>query len=173
MSGKRKGELSAGDHCRWCPGKVNCSALRQQTLAIARQEFAEEDMTPELAAEVLASRIAIESYLKSVECWAHGQMDKGFSVPGYKLVNTLGNRRYGIDEAEIVRRCRNRRFGKKQIYKTELLSPAQLEKVIGKELLAPMVERPSKGTRVVPESDKRPAVVRQSASEEFAQENAQ
>lgn len=166
--GDRSDEFAAGDHCRWCPGKADCKELYNLTLETVKAEFDPEGMTPELAAEVLGKRTAINAYLNEVERWAHSQMDQGVSVPGYKLVDAFGNRRFAVDESEIVRRCRNRKFGKKQIYKTELLSPAQLEKVVGKELVTSLVERPKKGTTIVPESDKRPAAVVSTVEDEFA-----
>jgi hypothetical protein len=166
--GDREGEFAAGDHCRWCPGRVDCQELYQLTLETVKADFEPESITPELAAEVLGKRTAINAYLKEVERWAHSQLDQGVEIPGYKLVEAFGNRRYSVDEAEIVRRCKNRKFGKKQIYKTELLSPAQLEKVVGKELVTSLVERPSKGTTLVPESDKRPAAVVSKVEDEFA-----
>lgn len=164
-------EFNAGDHCRWCPAKINCPTLHDLTMQRAKEEFSPEGMTAERASELLGLRKAISAYLADVEQWVHGRLDKGLPVPGYKLVNTYGNRRYCISEEEVERRCKNRKFGKKQIYESRLLSPAQLEKVVGKELVTSMVERPHSGTTVVPESDKRPAVTRQSAAEEFAQES--
>jgi hypothetical protein len=163
-------EFLAGDHCRWCPAKVNCPELHRYTLEMAQAEFRVDEMDAERATEILELRKALTGYLKAVEDWVHGQLDQGQEIPGYKLVEVLGNRRYNLDEEEIVRLCRNRKFGKKQIYEQRLLSPAQLEKVVGKELVSTMTHRPPKGTTVVPDTDKRPAVERLSATEEFAQE---
>jgi hypothetical protein len=160
--------FSAGDHCRWCPHKVNCPELQQLTLEQARAEFDESDMTPERAAEVMESAKPIGMYLKAVQDWAHSRMDKGASVPRYKLVNRFGNRRYAVDEDTVVKRCKSKKFGKKQITETKLLSPAQLEKVTGKDFVNSLCERPLLGTTVAPASDRRPAVVRQSAADEFA-----
>lgn len=167
-SGDRDTEFHAGAHCRWCPHRAQCPELQEMTLLTAKQEFSVPGMTPELAAKVLSKKKSIETYLEAVEQWAHGQLEKGQSIPGYKLVNTLGIRRYKFDEAKIVKVCGKAGFGKKQIYKSELLSPAQLEKVVGKELVETLAERPHTGTTVVPESDKRPAVRRMTASDEFA-----
>ncbi len=163
-------KLNAGDHCRWCPHKAQCPELYEMTLLTAKQEFKAPDMDAELATKVLGKRYAIESYLEAVEQWVHGQLEKGVDIPGYKLVNKYGNRRYAVDEATVERQCKSKGFGKKQIYETSLLSPAQLEKVVGKELVTSLVERPHTGTTVVPESDKREAVKRLAASDEFANE---
>lgn len=167
IDGERAGELNAGDHCRWCPRAVDCRELYELTLKMAQADFAEDSMTGEKAAEVLNHRTAVKSYLEAVEKWTRNRMEFGEDVPGYKLVDVYGNRRWAVDEDEILKRCRRAKLGKKKIYESRLLSPAQLEKVAGKELVAEMVERPHKGVTVVPESDRRPAVKRTSAEEEF------
>jgi hypothetical protein len=165
-----KGEraLVAGKHCRWCPGKADCKELYQLTVTSAKDEFAEPGMTPELAASIMSKADSIRSYLDAVEKWAHGQLDKGVNVPGYKLVNSFGHRRFRYDEATILRKLRRKGLGKKQVYKSVMLSPTQLEKVVAKDVLAPLVERPHLGTTVVPETDKREAVKRLTVSDEFA-----
>jgi len=160
--------FSAGDHCRWCPAKRECPHLHDLTIEIAQAEFDESSMTPERAAEILTQEKAIKAYLESISQWAHGQMDKGVPVPGFKLVTSLGNRRYKFGEDEVVKFCRNRKFGKRQITKSVLMSPAQLEKVIGKSLISKLVERPDKGTVLVPEHDKRGAVGPSSAADDFS-----
>ncbi|MEM1224576.1 MAG: DUF2800 domain-containing protein [Planctomycetota bacterium] len=165
--GKRQGEMNAGDHCRWCPRAADCPTLYELTVRTAKAEFADDSMSADRAAEVLGSMTAIKSYLDAVQAWVRDQLDKGSEVPGYKLVNTYHNRRYAVDEETIVRKCRNKKIGKKQIYETKLLSPAQLEKVAGKDLVAGLVERPHKGTTVVPVSDRREAVERSTPAEDF------
>lgn len=161
--------FAAGEHCRWCPHKVNCPELQQLTLDQAKAEFNESGMTPERAAEVMEAAKPISMYLKAVEEWAHGQMDKGLQVPRFKLVNRYGNRRYSVDEDAVLKSCRRKKLGKKQVTETKLLSPAQLEKVVkDKNFVNSLCERPLLGTTVVPESDKRPAVERQTAADEFA-----
>jgi hypothetical protein len=158
----------AGDWCRWCPHKAQCPELYELTLKTAQQEFKPAGMTAEKAAEILETSEAVTKYLEAVKQWVHGQLDKGLPVPGYKLVNTYTNRQYCFDEPTIEKRCKAKGFGKKQIYTTELLSPAQLEKVVGKELISSLTERKLRGTTVVPESDRREAVERLTAADEFA-----
>jgi hypothetical protein len=167
-NGERSDALHAGDHCRWCPAKAQCPELYEMTLISAKQEFSADEMNVAKAAQILQKRSAIEGYLDAIEKWIHGQLDKGVDVPGFKLVNRYGNRRYCVDEATVEKRCKSKGFGKKQIFETSLLSPAQLEKVVGKDLIATLVERPHLGTTVVPSDDKREAVQRLNASDEFA-----
>jgi hypothetical protein len=161
----RAGDLRAGHHCKWCPRAAQCPELYELTVRTAKAEFAISSMTPERAAEILNLREPLKEFFEAVEQWAHGQMDKGISVPGYKLVDRFGNRRWAFAEDQIAKKLR--KFGKKQIYQTELLSPAQMEEVVGKELVSALVERPNLGTTLVPESDRREAVKRLTAADEF------
>lgn len=181
-AGNRNDHMTAGDHCRWCPARPQCPVLYELTLLTAKQEFSVSTatltlpsgpaaITPESASEILAKREQVEGFFDAIASWVHCQLEKGVSVPGYKLVNRLGNRRFKVDEAKILRTVRKVGIGKKQLYKSELLSPAQLEKVLGKEhksLVDLLTERPTLGTTVVPESDKRDAVKRLTAKDEFA-----
>lgn len=138
----------------------------------ARAEFKEvqTEMTPERAAEVMGQAKAVSIYLDAVETWAHGQMDKGVQIPGFKLVYAYSNRAYCVDEAEILKRLKKLKVPKGEAFETKLKSPAQLEKVkgVGKEFVNAVCDRALKGTTVVPETDNRSAVVRQSAADEFA-----
>ena len=165
--------FKAGDHCRWCPHKVNCPELQRLTLSLVKAEFDEASMTPEHASEVMEAAKPVGMYLKAVQDWAHGRLDKGETIPRYKLVNRFGNRRYAVDEDTVLKRCRSKKFGRKQITETKLLSPAQLEKVTGKDFVNSLCERPLLGTTVVPESDQRPAVIRQSGADEFANQETE
>jgi hypothetical protein len=161
-------QLNAGDHCRWCPHRAQCPELYEMTLLTAQREFKAPEIDPEMAAKILSKKDAIKTFIDAVEDWAHGQLEKGVEVPGFKLVNVFGNRRYSVDDATIERKCKSAGFGKKMIYKSTILSPAQLEKVVGKDLVTSLVERPHTGTTVVPVSDKREAVKRLAASDEFS-----
>lgn len=166
--------FAAGDHCKFCPRETECPELFRLSSKVAAADFDAETKPPagplvdvNKVAEILNLRAAIKSYLKRLEDYAEGLLEQGTEVPGFKLVDSFGNRRYCVDESTVLRKCRAAKFGKKQIYKTELMSPAQLEKVVGKELVGSLVERPHSGTTLVPETDRRPAVVRPTAEDVF------
>ncbi|MCR9200700.1 MAG: DUF2800 domain-containing protein [Planctomycetaceae bacterium] len=162
-------EFNAGDHCTFCPRKLDCPELIQLNTQLATEEFTAVGMTVEKAAELLGAEKAIRSHLDSIRKFVHGQLEKGRDVPGYKLTEAIGNRQYIADEETIVKRCKAKKFGKRLIYEQKLKSPAQLEKVVGPELVAALTERPLKGTKVVPASSSSPAVTRPSAADEFAE----
>lgn len=161
-------KFSAGDHCQWCPRRSDCPELYTLATECAAKAFDRVDADPvEHIAEILDKSKAIKIYLKAVEDTARLVLESGGEVPGYKLVNAFGNRRYAVDEAIVEKKCKSKGFGKKQIFETKILSPAQLEKVVGKELVGSLCERPLNGTTVVPESDRRPAVERQTPQQMF------
>jgi len=166
--------LEAGDHCKWCPHKLNCPELQALVVDTAKREFSEEEssgrMTPASAALLLSKEKAIVGYIKAVREWSHGQMEKGAEIPGFKLVNRFGNRKYRFPEEDLFRMLKNRKVPKKVSTETKILSPAALEKVVDKTLVNTLCERALLGTTVVPESDRREAVTFQNAKEEFQNE---
>lgn len=166
-----------GDHCRFCPAKLICEESRApKELAIATAFDAvpvkgktlpkPETLSPAQITLILANKPGIIDYLESVEAYAHHTAKiAGTKYDGYKVVETEGNRKYaeGAEEAII-----DELFGdidpdpdSEFFTKPKLLSPAQLEKLCKKEGIALDVNkfcvRP-KGTKLVPESDKRPAL---------------
>lgn len=164
--------LEAGSHCRWCPAKVHCPKLKEHTVAAAKAEFQPEGLSLEDAAELIQLRKPMEAYLDEVYRWLHGRMEKGEEVPGMKLVESFGNRRWTLSEDELIAEIKKmKRVAKDKLYDLKLKSPSQMEKVIGKGKLDDLIERPRKGTTVVPDYDKRPAVETKTAKEEFGEAN--
>lgn len=180
-SGNRNDQMVAGDHCRWCPARPQCPVLYEMTMLATQQEFARAEgvinspsgpvkITPQSAAELMGKEELVMSFFEAVRGWAHTQAEQGVEIPGYKLVQRLGNRRI-TDAAKLERTLKKVGIGKKQLYKTEMLSPAQIEKLLSKEhksLVDLLTERPELGTALVPLTDKREAVKRLTAKDEFA-----
>ena len=164
--------IEAGEHCRWCPAKVHCPELKRKTQEAAKAEFEPEGMTVEQAAELIQLRQPMKAYLDEVYNWLHGRMEKGEIAPGMKLVESYGNRQWTLSEEELVAAIKEgRRIAKDKLYESKLKSPAKMEKLIGKEAVEPLTERPKKGSTVVPDYDKRPAIETQTAKEEFGEAN--
>ena len=167
LESKQKSHLKAGDWCRWCPAATNCSELHELTMEAARADFNTIKMTPELAADVLAKSEAIQLYIRKVQDWTRSELASGRTVPGWKLVESLSNRRFSITEEEVVEICLNHGFDENEVVDKKVKSPAQLEKVVGKKIVSGITERVKTGTTMVPESDKRPRVGVQSVEQDF------
>ena len=159
-----KGGYKAGEHCRFCPHGGKCRALSTYCT-----EFVEtHDLrvgVPKLApfevAEVLAMEPVIALWLKKVKEQALATMLEGGEVPGYKVVEgKLGNRKW-TDEKQVAEALQGAGYGLEEITETKLLSPAAMDKAIGKkkaaELLADLIDRSPGAPIIAPENDKRPA----------------
>lgn len=164
--------LVPGDHCRFCPAKGSCGALRRQvqeeTALMFDAEPLPDDASPRLpdpadpaqVARALRVIPAIDDWARAVEGMALRMAERGTRVPGYKLVRKRANRRWK-DEALAERRLRRRQGVKVDDILTprKLRSPAQVEKVkaVGKKWVERHAEKPEGGLTLAPESDRREA----------------
>ena len=154
-------------HCKFCNAAGGCPKRRKEALAkmpeLARRWH--EDVTLETqpalsnlaklgSAEELAHDLdgfdELEAWIASRRAYAHAQAEAGVEVPGYQLVEKIGNRRW-IDETKAADGLSALGLTEKQIFKASLLSPAQAEKVLGKRKteIASLTERPTRGTNLV------------------------
>lgn len=159
-----KGGYKAGTHCRFCPHAGKCRALSKHCT-----EFVEtHDLrvgVPKLApfevAEVLAMEPVIALWLKKVKEQALTTMLEGGEVPGYKVVEGKEGNRKWTDEAQVAKTLESIGYDTEDITETKLLSPAKMDKAIGKEkvaeLLSEFIDRSPGAPIIALETDKRPA----------------
>lgn len=159
--------IKSGSHCRFCKAKATCPALRKQAEDLLTQSFDDMNVeeTPKLPevstlsmeqlSKILTHSSLIEDWLKSVATHAYGLMEAGGKIAGFKLVQRRSNRKIK-DEAELKEAFHDT-FGDK-MYRTSLQTLGALEKLIGKEELAPYLIKPDAGTQLAPITDKRPEV---------------
>lgn len=160
----------AGKWCRWCPAAVICPELKTNALKDARAVFSDETgltSVPEPQSFQLPKLGTILDACERLEAWtakvrehARHVLEQGQTIPGWKLVDKRGQRKW----ADAGRASSNARriFGEKAFSKPELLSPAQLEKQCrGDKSVAKFVESEtvtqSSGTTLVRDNDGRPA----------------
>jgi hypothetical protein len=154
--------LHPGDHCRFCPAAGFCPALKQRALDAAQVWYTELDeprisnapseMDPAQLAKTLGTLDLLQEWMNAVRAYAQAQAESGVDIPGYQLVEKIGNRAWIGDEA--VTRKALLALGLKpfDLDVTKLKSPAQIEKVLGahrKDAIASLVERPVRGTNLV------------------------
>jgi hypothetical protein len=138
-----------GPHCKWCPGSTKCPEVTQ-TIELALKES--NDL--ETIGRILRAEASILDRLNQLKQQAHAALLAGEQVPGFKLVEAIGNRRW-IDPDKV-----KRKYGLRKACEYTLLSPNELKQKLGKsehEWIEANCERPSNGLKLVPESDKRPA----------------
>jgi hypothetical protein len=169
--------LATGPHCRFCPAIAICPAKHSEAQSIAQTEFsampeavppAPDTLPPEVFAEVLVKAPLLEAWLTAVRAEAVRRLERGEEVKGFKLVAKRATRRFS-DPDDAVEYLKASGYDGDEILETKIKSPAQIEKLFPKKKLPPelQVVKVSSGYTMVPDHDKREAVVL-SAAHEFA-----
>lgn len=149
-------EFKAGSWCRWCRAEGNCpvnskeiqSQVQNLSPQIAGSFPSLTTITPEQLGNALPALEAIKGVLENLYGYAFSLASKGIDIPNYSLVRGRKNRRY-ISEQDVIDEFEGE-YGD-DIYKPkEIRSPAQLEKLVGKDELAKFVEVPEGGLKLVP-----------------------
>jgi len=164
--------LLAGDHCKWCPAQAICPALGKEIDLAAANSFSiiKSGGTPQLPvpAELSVDQVTkiclksdmIADWLKAVNVYAEDLALAGEVIPGFKLVKREGHRKW-IDEEAVVDNL-ELFMNPDELYDKKLKSPAKIEKLLGKKnkgAIDGLHEKPNLGPALVPEHDKREAIV--------------
>lgn len=157
--------FGAGAHCHFCPALATCDHFAQSMIEITTAEL--EEIQPEgklfsnryeALVERWKAKSLVTRYYQALEEKLADELRKGADVPGLKIVESLGNRKWAYDDKSMESRLRTKGLKKKDFIKEALISPAQAEKLIDdKEALAKWVVR-EKSEKLALASDKRPAV---------------
>lgn len=170
-----KAPLVPGDWCKgtFCPNRVQCSALSGLTHKLVVKDFGEpvmpDAMTHEQIAKVLQYEEVVKDWMAKVREHAKELMIQGEEIPGFKLVESQGHAKW-IDEAVVIAEFEDE-VGEK-LYEKQLVSPAKLEKILGKKKLGPdfrdnYTQRPMIGYKIVETSEKGEPIKTIKAQEDF------
>lgn len=154
--------LVPGSHCDFCRVRATCPALSHQAVAVAQDEFAlvpPQQLTIEQCVAILEKAELLEDWIKGVREHLHARALEGHPIPGHKLVPKRATRQWALPEKDVAARLAPLVAVEDELYRKELLSPAQMEKVVGKARLpADLVVSLSSGYNLVKDTDARPAV---------------
>jgi hypothetical protein len=132
-------DSETGDHCRWCPASAVCPT--QKNAAIAVMDLGLPVTTGDLEVvnykagndydlpTLLEMADAIGPWCKAVQSFAHQQLEEGFNVDGWKLVDKRKTRQWD-DEVEAKRRLRALKVKVKELEITTFITPAAAEKLL-------------------------------------------
>lgn len=162
--------------CRFCRAARNtaCAALDEfvldllgldlQTLDAERRSkpelTAQASLTPERRSYVLEHKSLITSWINNLHAAALDDALKGLPTPGFKAVATQGDRSW-LSEEQAEEFWKSKRPAR-DIYVQRLKSPAQMEKIAGTrnwKAAQDLIHRPDGKPALVPESDKREALI--------------
>lgn len=106
--------FNAGSHCRWCAAAAVCPAKQQEVITSIGVDFHDiGDLSPKALPEpkdMSASKIAslirgldvLTAWANQVRDYGYGLLEQGVEVPGFKLVDKVGRRKWIDDESEIA-----------------------------------------------------------------------
>jgi hypothetical protein len=173
--------FTPGPHCQTCPGRFTCGALHDAALRAADADvepntgsFLPPPAPETLSADELGRRLEqaglIRIWLNAIEQHADAEARRGNVPTGWKLVATEGNRVWR--DGDLTMRQALREFvgdvTEDDLWERKPLSPAKLEKLLGKALVRDFVKahatRPP-GVALVRADDARPAL--SDADQEF------
>lgn len=169
--------LVPGDHCRWCPAKAQCPKLHQLAVQEAKADFrlpSPVELDEQKLLFWLDMGPVLEDWLKGVRDHAKRRVDGGEPLPGWKLVESIGHRKWKGDEEDVGRKLVGQGFHPDDIYEPRTLkSPSQVEKVRpkgmkvkeAKVVVDEFTHRPLIGSSLVREGDRRPAITNNAAND--------
>ena len=164
QAAKGKGKYNAGAWCKFCPHAGRCRTLSKVCSDYVQTHGLRVKLpilAPHEVAEVLAMEPLVSLWLKRVKDQALASMLSGEQVPGYKVVQGKPGNRKWSNELDVLAALEAAGYSKEDITETKLLSPAGMDKVLGKkkaaELLEQLTSRAPGAPTIALESDKRPA----------------
>lgn len=172
--------LVAGDHCTFCRARFTCSALKDFAMTVAAAAFPRldaptapplpETFSNEELGDLLTKFDVVETWIAAMRENAEARLRAGTPVPGWKLVETRGHRKW-IDATEAGIELRG--LLGEGAYEKSLISPAEAERRLGKKvaagILPSMTVRPITKITMVPASDPKPAVGTTAMTELFSE----
>lgn len=157
--------LKTGEHCQFCDAAATCPARGREANEAARDVFSNrapapiETLTTDQLARIIELAPRVTDWLNAVHKFAQQKLERGESVPGHKLVETIGNRRWIDADSAGPLLAMN---GIDPWSKAPLVTPAEAERRLAaaniRMSLASLVERPVTGSKMVPDSNSRPAI---------------
>ena len=146
-------KLTPGDHCRFCPAKPTCPAM---TGAVDRALKVKLDaVDDEMLGKYASNAVLLQGWIDDLNALVQLKIKKGYKIPGWKMVAKRGTRKWADPKAAPDAL---KALGIDPI-KQELVSPAQAEKLLKKNLPDGLTVSVSSGDTLAPESDPRPAVL--------------
>ena len=159
---RQEAEFVPGGHCDFCRAKAVCPSLSGKALAVAQDEFALADpatLSIEQCVRLLEKAEMLDTWIRGVREYLHELATKGTPVPGYKLVPKRAARQWAVPEDVAAKALLDLGVLADDVYRRELVSPAQAEKLVGKKRFpADLVAWVSGGYNLVKDVDPRPAV---------------
>ena len=169
-----KGGLSTGSHCRWCPAKALCPQQQAEALqafdGVANPDASDLPEPSKLDAarisEILIGGAKLMDWYQEVQKFAEAFLVSGGEVPGFKLVNKIGRRKWVESDEEIGAYLSMFGLDEDTTRPRKLITLTEAEKLLKQAGAKDAIEglnlnytiKESSGVTMAPASDRREAV---------------
>ena len=166
-----EGDFIPGDHCRFCRAKALCRAREEFNLQMDEYKQMKPPLiSNEEVGQILEKAQQLAKWAKDLEEYALSECLKGNEILGWKAVEGRGKRTFTkVDDAFKVLIANGTEEA--MLYDTVPLTVAKTEELLGKkivkELLSDYISTPPGKPTLAPASDKREAIKRSTAEDDF------
>lgn len=155
-----EGDYSVGPWCRFCRAKEICRKRAEENLSLSRYDFARPDTLEDDEINIILGKLDdLTSWAEDVKNYALRRALEGYAWDDWKLVEGRANRKYSNEE-KVAEKVTEAGYDP---YERKLLGITAMEKMLGKtqfkELLTPLVIKPSGKPTLVSRADKRPEMI--------------
>jgi len=138
---KNPDQFNTGEACKFCPAVLICPAMQHaagMVAALAATDTAPEAIDTPALEKIYLVKNEVETFLKAVESTLLDRAEGGARFSDLIVVLMLGHRRW-TDKKEVEKRLS---FLGEDLYDKKIKSPAQVEKLAGKENISDLYYTP-------------------------------
>lgn len=166
-------DFNTGDYCGFCTAQGNCPAMQKSLVKQVQTSIPQidrvfpviTDLTPDQIGHTLPALVVLKKYIETLEGYAFTLAKKGEDVPNYTLTKSRKQRRWKDEQAVV--QAFEEELGEDIYAERKLRSPAQMEKLVGKDEVADFITVPEGDLKLVPTKEATEFISRK-AEEVFA-----
>ncbi len=165
------GNFEAGDHCRFCRAKATCRARAEYYLSLdGFQKVMPPLVSNTEVGEILRKALALQTWVEDLKTYALAECLEGREVTGWKAVEGRAIRRWSDGDAAFAALL-DSGIDEAMLYEKRPITLAATEKLLTKpkftKLVGSFVETPPGKPALAQASDKRPAITKPRAEDDF------
>ena len=149
-------DFHAGYWCKFCKAQLPCPALNASILEPIKAVVPHiehsfptiTELTAENIGKALPALEVLKGFLDNLQGYAFTLASRGEDIPNYTLIKSKKNRAYRDEDAVVD--AFTDAYGDEIWSPKKLRTPAQLEKIVGKDALKDYVVTPEGGLKLVP-----------------------
>ena len=133
-------KYNQGEHCTFCPALPICPEHHKEVMIMNTDILLPENISDENLEQIIIKRKRIEKFLSACEEYAKNKLEKGHVFDKLYISTSKGHRKWIDPEATKKKLIEQAPLS--EITDTKLKSPAQIEKLLGREAIEGLTEQP-------------------------------